>query len=279
VRYRLDPMRVRVLRESGAFSDPPARRLDPERALARQLSWEARAGETWRAPCRARALVTYDRLVDEKWLGARRVKERWTVAEADAAVREAVEAARYLAAQRERLAPRRLVLARQGFDAAQYAECVSEVLAVARPDDWIGLGGWCVLGRWQRRWTPVFWATLRAVIPRIAKAGTRHVHVFGVLWLPALGGLVWLADRHGLSVSADSSAPLLAATRPDGRKAGLRAVGWRENVAWWRRAVADLRTTAHYRRPPGVGAMWRQLPLLTLPAPGTVLRDDLDEPH
>jgi hypothetical protein len=37
VRQRLDPARVRVLLDSGAFSDPPARRPDPERALARQL--------------------------------------------------------------------------------------------------------------------------------------------------------------------------------------------------------------------------------------------------
>jgi hypothetical protein len=100
-----------------------------------------------------------------------------------------------------------------------------------------------------------------------------------MLWLPALGGLVWLADRHGLSVSSDSSAPLLAATRSDERKAGLRAVGWRKNVARWRRTIAELRTTEHYRRPPGVGAMWRQLPLLTMPAPGGARVDGLDEPR
>jgi hypothetical protein len=263
VRQRLDPARVRVLLDSGAFSDPPARRLDPERALSRQLRWEARATESWGAPCRAHALVSYDRLIDEKWLGTRRRKERWMVAEADAAVRETVEAARYLAAQRARLAPRRLVLACQGVDAAQYAECVAGVLEVARPGDWLGLGGWCVLGRWRRRWLPAFWATLHAALPRIAARGVGHVHVFGVLWLPALGGLVWLADRHGLTVSADGSAPLLAATRPDGRKAGLRAAGWRANVAWWRRTLGALRATAHYRRPPHVGATWRQLPLPT----------------
>jgi hypothetical protein len=265
VRQRLSPARVRVLLDSGAFSDPPHRRLDPERALERQLRWETLAGEVWGAPCCVHALVSYDRLIDEKWEGARRRKERWTVAEADAAVRETVEAARYLAAQRSRLAPRRLVLACQGVDAAQYMECAAGVLAVARPGDWLGLGGWCVLGGWRRRWLPAFWATLHAVLPAAAAAGLRHVHVFGVLWPPALGGLAWLADRHGLTVSADSSAPLLAATWPDGAKAGLRAPGWRGNVAWWRRTLAGLRATAHYRRPPRSGATWRQAPLPTPP--------------
>jgi hypothetical protein len=93
----------------------------------------------------------------------------------------------------------------------------------------------------------------------------RHVHVFGVLWPPALGGLVWLADRHGLTVSADSSAPLLAATWPDSQKAGMRAPGWAGNVAWWRRALAGLRATAHFRQPPRSGATWRQAPLPTPP--------------
>jgi hypothetical protein len=261
IRQRLDPARLRVLLDSGAFSDAPARRLTPQGALERQLRWETLASATWSGPCRAHALVSYDRLIDEKWDGGVRWKERWTAREADAAVRETVEAARHLAAQRARLAPRRLVLACQGVDAAQYAECVAGVLEVARPGDWLGLGGWCVLGRWQRRWLPAFWATLHAVLPRIAARGVGHVHVFGVLWLPALGGLVWLADRHGLTVSADSSAPLLAATWPDARKAGLRTAGWRANVAWWRRTLAGLRATAHYRRPPSIGATWRQPPL------------------
>ena len=261
VRQRLDPARVRVLLDSGAFSDPPARRLDPERALERQLRWEGLAGARWGAPCRARALVSYDRLIDEKWDGARRRKERWSVAEADAAVRETVEAARYLTAQRARLAPRRLVLACQGVDAAQYAQCAAGVLAVARPGDWLGLGGWCVLGRWRRRWTPSFWATLHAVLPAMAAAGVGTCTSSACCGPRRSGGLVWLADRHGLTVSADSSAPLLAATWPDGAKAGLRAPGWRGNVAWWRRTLGGLRTSAYYRRPARAGATWRQAPL------------------
>jgi hypothetical protein len=257
-RTRLDAARVRGLLDSGAFSDPPGRRLDPERALERQLAWERRATAFWGAdaPWRAEALVSYDRLIDEVWeagpggLGLARRKRRWSVAEAEGAVRETVEAARYLTAKRPALAPRALVLACQGVDAARYRQCTAEVLKVATPADWLGLGGWCVLGRWRRRWLPAFWETLRTCLPLAAGAGVRRVHVFGVLWLPALGGLLWLADRHGLAVSTDSSAPLLAATWPDPKRAGVRAATYRGNVAWWRRRLAGLRTGPHYREPP-----------------------------
>jgi hypothetical protein len=257
-RTRLDATRVTALLDSGAFSDPPPRRLDPERALERQLAWERRATAFWPpgSPWRAEALVSYDRLIDEIWtpgpdgLGLARHKRRWTVAAAEGAVRETVEAARYLVAQRVRLAPRRLVLACQGVDAVQYRECVAEVLKVTTPGDWLGLGGWCVLGRWRRRWLPAFWETLHACLPLVSSAGIRRVHVFGVLWPQALGGLLWLADRHGLAVSTDSSAPLLAATWPDPKKAGVRAATYRGNVAWWRRRLATLRGSPHYRAPP-----------------------------
>jgi hypothetical protein len=255
-RTRLDAAQVRALLDSGAFSDPPPRRLDPGRALERQLAWERRATVFWNAPApwRSEALASYDRLIDEVWTpgpaGLARHKRRWTAAAAESAVRETVEAARYLAAQRARLAPRRLLLACQGVDAAQYRECVAEVLKVASPADWIGLGGWCILGRWRRCWAPAFWETLRACLPPIAHAGVRRVHLFGVLWPPALGGLLWLADRHGLAVSTDSSAPLLAATWPDPKRAGMRAATHRGNVVWWRHALASLRTSPYYRAPP-----------------------------
>ena len=145
---------------------------------------------------------------------------------------------------------RRLVLACQGVDAAQYRECIAEVLRVAAPADWIGLGGWCILGRYRHRWAPAFWETLRAGLPPIARAGVRRVHLFGVLWPPALGVLLCLADRHALAVSTDSGAPLLAATWPDPKRAGVRAATYRGNVAWWRKSLATLRGSPHYRAPP-----------------------------
>ena len=169
-------------------------------------------------------------------------------------MRETVEAARYLAARRAALAPRR---ARPGLPGGRRRPVPGVRGRGAEggpPGDWLGLGGWCVLGRWRRRWLPAFWETLRACLPLAARAGVRRVHLFGVLWPPALGGLLWLADRHGLAVSTDSSAPLLAATWPDPRKAGVRAATCRGNVAWWRRRLVALRGSPHYRAPPVPGA-------------------------
>ncbi len=247
-RSRLWAAHVAGLLDSGAFSDPPEKRLTPETALERQLRWEARVSTFWGAPWQAEALVSYDRLIDEVWIAGERHKRRWSVTAAEGAVAETIEAAHYLAAHRSRLGGRRLVLACQGVDAMQYDECVTEVLAVAQPADWIGLGGWCILGRWTS-WLPVFWATLYRVLPRIQAAGIRHVHIFGVLYERALAGLLWLADHHGLSVSTDSSAPLLAYQYGDPKKAGLRAPTWQANVHWWTKHLRTLHESAWYRAP------------------------------
>jgi hypothetical protein len=243
--------RVVGLLDSGAFSDPPERRLDPAAALARQLRWEREAERFWGRPWRAEALVSYDLLIDEVWTGRTRRKRRWTVAQADRAVRVTVEAAAYLSSRRRDLAPRSLVLACQGVDAVQYAECVRGVLPHARPGDWLGLGGWCVLG-WFRTWLPEFWRTLRAALPMTAAAGLSRVHVFGVLYRPALGGLLWLADRHGLAVSTDSSGPVLQTTWKDQKRAGSARPTWEENVVYWREALAGLRASEWYREPAAV---------------------------
>lgn len=244
-----DPARVTALLDSGAFTDPPHRRLAPAQALDRQLKWERKASEKWGAEWQARYLASYDLLIDETWTSGERHKRRWSVGDADWAVRETVDATAFIASHRAELYPRTLVLGCQGVDAIQYTECVCEVLRVARPGDWIGLGGWCILGRWTS-WLPEYWATMRAVLPLIAHAGIDHVHLYGVLYQPAVGGLVWLADRYGISVSNDSAAPVLAATRGNAKKAGMRAADWRSNVQWWRGAMRDIRQSVYYREPP-----------------------------
>ena len=242
-----DPARMRILLDSGAFTDVMgSRRLDPEQALDRQLAWERRAGERWGAPVISHALVSYDRLIDEQELDGRRQKLRWSVADGELAVAETVEAAHYLAAQRERLAPRRLVLSAQGVEANQYARCVERILPAAGPDDWLGLGGWCLLGRWTS-WLPEFWRTISRVLPMARDAGIRHAHLFGVLWLPALGCLLWLADRLGMTVSTDSSAPVRQCLGGDAVKSGRRRADWRENIAYWTALLAGLRQRPEYR--------------------------------
>lgn len=271
-RHGFDPATVCGVLDSGAFSDRPGRRLTPAQALERQLGWEERAGRRWGAPWQAHALVSYDLLIDEVWTGPARSKRRWSPRDAEAAVDTTVAAAHFLAGQRAALAPRRLVLSCQGVDAGQYCACVRAVLVAARPGDWVGFGGWCILGRWTS-WRPEFWRTLDRCLPLVAAAGVGHVHLFGVLSLPALGGLLWLADRSGLTVSTDSTAPVLACTRRDAAKAGVRAAGWRANVAWWQHTLGGLRESRWYRAPP-VGAAVRQLSLFGADHPTTSGTED-----
>lgn len=255
-----DCSQLNVLLDSGAFTDPWEQRLTPELALERQLDWEAKASQKWSQTLQAHALVSYDFLIDEVWVGGHRYKERWTVQKADQAVASTIEAATYLANQRQRLSPRALVLACQGVDAMQYEDCVTEVLKAAQPQDWIGLGGWCILGLYKS-WLPEFWSTCYRILPRIASVGVKHIHIFGVLYLPALGGLLWLADQYGLSVSTDSTRPLLEATWPDKQKAGCRCDYWRDNVAWWKETLTHLRGSTWYRQP-HYSTACRQLSLL-----------------
>lgn len=235
--------------DSGAFTDPPHKRLAYDAALSRQLDWETRASAKWGLPFRASGLVSYDRLIDEKWVAGQRHKQRWSVTEGESAVQETIAAAQYLASQRVDIAPRRLILSCQGVDAYQYQECVTEVLKVATPADWIGLGGWCIIGM-RQTWMPTFWQTMRLILPQIKAAGIGHIHIFGVLFLKAMGGLCYLADQYGLTVSTDSTAPVLACTWKDWKKAGARHHYWRDNVAWWISTLANLRDTSYYKNPP-----------------------------
>lgn len=245
---------LRGLLDSGAFTDKPERRLTPERALDRQLRFEATATRIWKGSWQAYGLVSYDRLIDETWVAGERHKRRWSVRQAESAVRETVEAAKYLAGERARLGNRRLVLSAQGVDALQYAECAAGVLQSTCAGDMFGLGGWCILGL-KPSLLPTFWATLRLVLPMVAYAGVKEVHIFGVMWLPALGGLLYLADELGLSVSTDSTGPVLACTWKDAVKAGARMTYWRNNVTWWKTTLRYLRNTKHYKAPPEIPAM------------------------
>jgi hypothetical protein len=95
-----------------------------------------------------------------------------------------------------------------------------------------------------------FWQTMRLVLPQIAASGVKHIHIFGVLFLKAMGGLRWLADQYGLEVSTDSTAPVLACTWKNWKKAGARDPYWRNNVKWWIDTLANLRETDYYKEPP-----------------------------
>lgn len=248
--------------DSGAFSDKPEKRLSPEQALQRQFKWEERARRLWNAPeWQAYAFVSYDLLIDETWVCGVKRKQRWGIQRAEEAVQETVKGAEYLAKQRDRLSPRRLVLAAQGVDAQQYKECSELLLAQASPADIFGLGGWCIVGM-MRSYMPVFWQAMHEVIPLIAQAGIKDVHIFGVMYEPVLAGLLWLTNKHGLRLSTDSGKPIQDCTwKKDEhkRQAGARRIYWRDNVEWWIQHLSAMEESQFYKEPPRSGLVRQEI--------------------
>lgn len=260
---RLDLTQVTALLDSGAFSDKPAKRLTPATALERQLEWEHKARrmsdvQDWNV----HALVSYDCLIDETWVGDVRQKRRWSLKDAESAIEETVAAAQYLSTKRQELSPRKLVLTAQGVDSVQYTECASRILQYAVPDDWFGFGGWCIIGRNQRM-LPEFQRTIAQVMPLVKAKGIKHVHLFGVLWFPALGSLLYVADQHGITVSTDNKRPVNDVVRKDHKRAGVRLPYWRDNVRWWQEACQAMRWLPEYKAPPQL-EIQRQLSLFDI---------------
>jgi hypothetical protein len=244
----------RVLFDSGAFPEVIAGcRVTPEKSLERQL-WAINSlpkfKDAW--------IVSYDRLIDEKHVNGTRVKQRWSVEEGESAVRETVEAAKFLDSQRHLLEGYTLVQSCQGVDAEQYLRCVNQVLPYCRPGDVVGLGGWCILGR-QPSYLQTFWETINLVIPAIASAGITKIHIFGVTWykprknqpLPPLQPLLWVCDQYGIALSTDGRSPISNALWKDSSRAGATFSYWRHNLAWVKAEFATLRSSSLYQSPPG----------------------------
>lgn len=236
------------LLDSGAFNDPPDKRLTPEAALLRQLNWEARASKKLNKEWTSYAIASYDLPINEFWITQRWLQGCWSMTDTKQAVDITINAAKYLASQREYLSSRHLILGCQGVNVEQYSSCVARVLDVSVMGDWIGLGGFSALGR-ARRWLPGFCEILHQCIPIIAKSPVRHIHLYGVLWEPALATLLWICDFYGLSASCDSSRPILDCTYSDPKRAGVKHSYWRENVKWWQSKMANMRSSKFYREP------------------------------
>lgn len=242
----LDMSRVNLFLDSGAFQRfKDSQQVSHGYVLDLQLHRERQLNTV------ACALASNDRLIDEKDVAGVKVKQRWSVDDGWQAVRVTIDGAHYLASQRGNLGDRTLVLGCQGVNASQYATCVREVLAAATAKDWIGLGGWCILGK-QQRWMPTFRETILQVIPLVAASPVRHVHIYGVLFEPALGNLLWLCDHYELTCSTDSKKPLSDCRwkTPEQRiQAGARQHYYRDNVQFWRDHLEQFRQTPFYRSP------------------------------
>lgn len=210
-----------VLLDSGAFSDGielyegkiiTNNRLSFERALYRQV---AHAYE-FCYPHLVEAIVSYDLLIDEVWQEGERSKQRWSKETAEFAVNETIQAAQFLALQRERINnifghPVKLVLSAQGVEAEQYARCTSEIVKCMKPDDIFGLGGWCISGLKRHTMLPAAKTILPPVFKILGDNNVSRVHVFGVIFPALLGYLLYLSDLHSIHLSTDSAGP---ATEP-----------------------------------------------------------------
>lgn len=246
----LDFSNSKILYDSGAFTDVLTNcRVTPEEALGRQISTLERLPRS-----RETLLVSYDLLVDEKYVNGTRQKERWSLEEGNKAVEATVTAAKYLDSQRYKLQDFTLVQSCQGVSADQYKSCVEKVLGYCRSGDCLGLGGWCILGK-QKRWLPTFFQVIDEVVPAIAEAGIKRVHIFGVTWykpvrgyIPPLPVLLKQCDRYGIKLTTDGRSPIANALWSDWRKAGATFPYWRHNLAWIKAEIATLRNSPFYQR-------------------------------
>jgi len=198
---RLSNQTHSVIQDSGAFCDGPDQRLSFEAALRRQIVHARRFGYEHLLTHRA----SYDVLVDEHFeptqAGGLRRKIRWSEADASHACATTIQAARYLNSHRENL---QCILSAQGVSARQYLACVQGVLPFLQDGDMLGLGGFCIVGRAPRRHMPVFREIIHAVIPFLGREQVRKVHIWGCVFAPALGELLYLCDQFGIALTTDS---------------------------------------------------------------------------
>lgn len=192
--------RLSVMLDSGAFQDLQTHeRLSYQGALDRQLNFEDKQDFF------ANYLVSYDRIVDESpTIQGVRKKRRVDEQTADRYVEETINAAKFLADQREDLAPRRLILSNQGVSPDQYIDCIKEVLRFAEPSDVIGLGGFCIIGQ-VPRFVPDYFEVLQRAIPLIKKKRIRRVHIFGVGVFKLLVKTHVMCSQAGIVPSYDTS--------------------------------------------------------------------------
>jgi hypothetical protein len=208
------PSQTHVIQDSGAFSDGDRQhRLSFHAALARQEAHAERYGYAGQIAARA----SYDLLIDEMWSEDearggifRRHKRRWTEAAAEEAVEETVQAARYLAAPAHRNGIP-CVLSAQGVNPRQYLRCVQQIVPLLQTEDILGLGGWCIVGKFPAQMLPIFRETMALVLPLLGREGIRRVHLWGVIYAPALADLLWLCEQYQVTLSTDSIGP---AVRP-----------------------------------------------------------------
>lgn len=191
---------VRIIQDSGAFSDSWEKRLSFPQALKRQEDHAKRYKYEDQITHRA----TYDLLIDEIWDNGNRFKRRWTVEAAESAGETTVAAAQFMHENRNGIP---LIVSAQGVDAAQYLRCCERLMPYLREGDYFGFGGWCIIGKMPKIMMPVFRETVSIVVPFLEKEGVKHIHIWGVIYPKALNVLLWECTQHKITISTDSVGP------------------------------------------------------------------------
>lgn len=191
---------IDVLLDSGAFQDVSQdSRLSFEGALERQLNYEEKQRFI------SERIVSYDRLVDEQLNSeGKQIKERVDWEKGEKYVEETINAAKFLADNRNELEPRKLVLSNQGTNIQQYLDCIKEILSFSEPHDIIGFGGFCIVGQ-KPKLVPQYYKIISRAIPLIRKKGIKEVHLFGVGTIPILETTAQIAKRCGVNLNYDTS--------------------------------------------------------------------------
>ena len=194
------PNGVKVIQDSGAFCDSNNERLSFSDAYIRQVTH----AEKHRYADNITHRASYDLLIDEKWIDGRRIKSRWNEKDAWKATYETINAGKYLYDIEKDY---RLVLSGQGVSVEQYILCAKELAPLLNDKDIFGLGGWCILGIKKNILRDSFRAIMKSVIPYLSVMKVKNVHIWGSLYAPAIGELLWLCDKYGLNLSTDSAGP------------------------------------------------------------------------
>jgi len=188
------PPEAHVLQDSGAYTDR-LNRLSFEAAHERQVQHAERFGYTAQITHRA----SYDHLAMKVW-------DDETAAPC---VTNTIDASRWLVDHR----PQPAVLTVQGASPAQFTRCAEAIIPMLRPGDMLGFGGFAYTGKAPARLMPILRESAARVVLLAARAGVRHIHIWGVCYAQALGGLLHLCDDHGLQLSTDSAGPVIKITQ------------------------------------------------------------------
>lgn len=199
-----------VFCDSGAFQDIDKDvRLTPGDALKRQLTFRDYLRTLTNPSFTFEALCIYDQMagVDECLVVIdgikKKIKIRGSEETAQAAVDETLKAAEYYSKNYTE----RIAYVAQGVNPRQYAACTSELLTMARSDDYYAMGGFCIIGRKRKTMLPLFYETCDTVFPMVAQKGISRIHLLGVAIPDAVQYAQRVANAHGLTLSTDSSAP------------------------------------------------------------------------